>query len=78
MKGRNLSEARSLIRRFAPSGGSGPVGIGDVTGLTAALAAKQDALVSGTNIKTVNSTSLLGSGDVPVASGGSAAIAWVI
>lgn len=28
--------------------------------------AKQDALVSGTNIKTVNSTSLLGSGDVAV------------
>lgn len=29
-----------------------------------ALAAKQDTLVSGTNIKTVNSTSLLGSGDI--------------
>lgn len=32
------------------------------------LATKQDALVSGTNIKTINSTSLLGSGDVTVAS----------
>ena len=31
-----------------------------------ALAAKQDTLVSGTNIKTVNSTSLVGSGDVAV------------
>ncbi len=31
-----------------------------------ATATKQDALVSGTNIKTVNSTSLLGSGDVAV------------
>lgn len=30
------------------------------------VATKQDALVSGTNIKTVNSTSLLGSGDVAV------------
>jgi hypothetical protein len=30
------------------------------------VAAKQDTLVSGTNIKTVNSTSLLGSGDVAV------------
>ncbi len=28
--------------------------------------AKQDALVSGTNLKTVNSTSLLGSGDVAI------------
>ena len=31
-----------------------------------ALGAKQDALVSGTNIKTVNSNSLLGSGDIDV------------
>ena len=32
----------------------------------AALAAKQDTLVSGTNIKTINSTSVLGSGNVAV------------
>lgn len=31
-----------------------------------AVAAKQDALVSGTNIKTVNGTSLLGSGDITI------------
>jgi hypothetical protein len=31
---------------------------------TTQLAAKQDTLVSGTNIKTINSTSILGSGDV--------------
>ena len=31
---------------------------------------KQDALVSGTNIKTVNGTSLLGSGDIPISGGG--------
>lgn len=37
----------------------------DVTGLTAALAAKQATLVSGTNIKTVGGQSLLGSGNVP-------------
>lgn len=37
-----------------------------------ALATKQDALVSGTNIKTVNGTSLLGSGNV-VVSGSAAA-----
>jgi len=37
--------------------------IADVTGLTAGLAAKQATLVSGTNIKTINGASLLGSGD---------------
>jgi hypothetical protein len=36
------------------------------TAVTNALATKQPTLVSGTNIKTVNSTSLLGSGDVAV------------
>lgn len=35
-----------------------------------ALAAKQDTLVSGTNIKTVNGTSLLGSGNVSISGGG--------
>lgn len=38
----------------------------DVTGLDTALAGKQATLVSGTNIKTVNGSSLLGSGDVVV------------
>ena len=45
----------------------------DKTGLSyfwskvkSALSGKQDTLVSGTSIKTVNSTSLLGSGDVAV------------
>ena len=36
------------------------------TAVTTALATKQDTLVSGTNIKTVNSTSLVGSGNVTV------------
>jgi hypothetical protein len=40
-----------------------------VTGLTADLAAKQATLVSGTNIKTVNGNSLLGSGDLAIAGG---------
>lgn len=43
--------------------------ISDVTDLQSALDAKQVALVSGTNIKTVNSTSLLGSGDIVVGAG---------
>ena len=36
------------------------------TDLQNALNAKQDTLVSGTNIKTVNSTTILGSGNLPV------------
>jgi hypothetical protein len=35
--------------------------------VNASLAAKQNTLVSGTNIKTVNGVSLLGSGDVQIA-----------
>lgn len=36
---------------------------------TADLAAKQDTLVSGTNIKTINSQSILGSGDLEISQG---------
>jgi hypothetical protein len=41
--------------------------IDDVSGLTAGLAGKQASLVSGTNIKTLNGVSILGSGDLVVA-----------
>lgn len=37
----------------------------------AALSGKQEALISGTNIKTVNNTSLLGSGNITISGGGS-------
>jgi hypothetical protein len=40
------------------------------TNLTTGLAAKQDTLVSGTNIRTVNGESLLGASDLVIASGG--------
>ncbi|NGM63517.1 hypothetical protein G5B30_16530 [Sphingobacterium sp. SGG-5] len=40
--------------------------IGDQTDLYAALNVKQDALVSGTSIKTINGTSILGGGDLAV------------
>lgn len=39
-------------------------------GFTASLSGKQDTLVSGTNIKTINGNSLLGSGNIPIAGGG--------
>ena len=51
--------------------------IADTTGLQTALDGKQATLVSGTNIKTVNSTSLLGSGDI-VISGGSPLMGWFV
>lgn len=38
--------------------------------VTAALAAKQATLVSGTNIKTINSVSLLGPGDIVISGSG--------
>lgn len=40
------------------------------TTVTNSLAGKQATLVSGTNIKTINGTSLLGSGDISIASSG--------
>lgn len=39
--------------------------------VTSAISGKQDTLVSGTNIKTVNNESLLGSGNISIAGGGS-------
>lgn len=50
----------------------------DVSGLSSALSAKQNSLVSGTDIKTINGSSVLGSGDLTVSGstnvdGGSAA-----
>lgn len=40
-----------------------------VSGVTAALAAKQATLVSGTNIKNLNGNTLLGSGDLVISGG---------
>lgn len=42
--------------------------------ITAATSTKQDTLVSGTNIKTINNTSLLGSGNIDIQGGGGKAI----
>ena len=61
---------RLLDLEAGGAGGGGPIDITDVTGLTAALAAKQATLVSATNIKTVNGSSLLGSGNLVISGGG--------
>jgi hypothetical protein len=61
-------------------GGGGAVVWGSITGtlssqtdLLAALNAKQSTLVSGTNLKTVNGQTLLGTGDVTITGGSGAA-----
>lgn len=46
-----------------------PIDYPSVDAVLAGLSAKQNSLVSGTNIKTVNGNNLLGSGDLTVASG---------
>ena len=43
---------------------------GQVTANTESLSGKQDTLVSGVNIKTINSQSLLGSGNIEITTGG--------
>ncbi|MDY0088731.1 MAG: hypothetical protein RBR78_00025 [Flavobacteriaceae bacterium] len=48
---------------------TGSINKNQVTGLENDLNAKQDVLVSGTNIKTVNGQSILGSGDISAGSG---------
>ena len=62
---------------FTP-GGTGTASWGSITGtlssqtdLQTALNAKQDTLVSGTNIKTINGNSVLGSGNLVVTGGAS-------
>ena len=47
----------------------GTVAIADISGLQAALDAKQATLVSGTNIKTINGVTVLGSGDITIGGG---------
>ena len=47
---------------------------GKVTANETALAGKQDTLVSGTNIKTINNESLLGSGNITIQGGGGSSV----
>lgn len=57
---------RALVAADIPA-----LAISGVTGLQTALDGKQATLVSGTSIKTINGTSLLGSGDITISGGGS-------
>ena len=54
----------------ARSSHTGTQAISTVTGLQTALDSKQATLVPGTNIKTINGTDLLGSGNITISGGG--------
>ena len=65
-----------VIIKIPPSGGDGGAVWGEITGSLSAQTDlvdefdnKQDALVSGTNIKTINNESLLGSGNIAAGDG---------
>lgn len=64
-----LSPAKQLARRLAALSASQP----DAGAINASIAAKQATLESGTSIKTVNGSSLLGSGDLVVSGAGAVA-----
>ena len=67
-----MSDGRTVEEAITSStGGSG--GTIDTSNFATKteLAQKQDTLVSGTNIKTINGTTILGSGDITISSGSS-------
>ena len=60
------SETGALLISF-----SNTTGYATESYVTAAVSGKQDSLVSGTNIKTINNQSILGSGNIDIQGGGS-------
>lgn len=66
-----MSKAKTLAATVSTGGPleDGAIGIAEVTGLQTVLDAKQDDLISGTNIKTVAGQSILGAGDINIAAG---------
>lgn len=82
----NMGTTNSAIFDFgipkgADGAGGGSATWGGITGtlsaqtdLNSALSGKQATLVSGTNIKTINGTSVLGSGNIVISGGGGGAV----
>jgi len=62
----NQAATKSYVDSNSSSWGSIGGTLSNQTDLQNALNAKQDTLVSGTNIKTINSTSILGSGNLSI------------
>ena len=77
-EGRPTLQGQQLLYRISQAVVAAPTSHthdqADINGLVDALAAKQDTLVSGANIKTVNGTSLLGAGDLVVSGGNAVAV----
>lgn len=44
--------------------------LNDINSLSSRISAKQDMLISGSNIKTINGESILGGGDITISGGG--------
>jgi len=63
-----MAKPRTLANTVANGGplADGAIGVADVDGLQAELDAKQATLDSGTNIKTINGSSVLGSGNLQI------------
>lgn len=66
----NPGTITGITMNGASKGTSGVVNLGTVITAHQDISGKQDKLVSGTNIKTVNGQSLLGSGDLAIAGNG--------
>ncbi|MDP2746207.1 SGNH/GDSL hydrolase family protein [Pseudomonas sp.] len=70
--GATANDTDSNLKNRANHTGGQP--ISTVTGLEAALSAKQAGLVSGTNIKTINGASLLGGGNIDIGGGSASSV----
>ena len=66
----NVGTITGITMNGTSKGTSGVVNLGTVI---TDISGKQDTLVSGTNIKTINNTSLLGSGNIDIQGGGGSA-----
>lgn len=64
--------SQAPVQSVAGKTGAVTLTTSDISGLSTALAGKQDTLVSGTNIKTINGSTVLGSGDITISS----SVAW--
>jgi hypothetical protein len=62
---------KGIINLYNTTAGSSTTGAPDQNSVNLALVGKQENLVSGTNIKTINGNSILGSGDIAIGGGGS-------
>jgi len=78
--GINITEEEGIVKisgqSSAPAWGQVTGTLSNQTDLQNALDDKQDELVSGTNIKTINNVSILGSGNIDIQGGGSSVEAF--